>query len=74
MIKTFYLISLFLLSGQAFACPTCMSDPETGKTYLIVIWTFIALIYIPFFILFRSIIKNKNINKTVTTENSENKL
>lgn len=71
MIKFFLLISLITLSGQALACPTCISDPETSKTYLIVIWTFIALIYIPFFLLFRSIIKNRNINKPVPPKASE---
>lgn len=71
MMKKVLLVSLILLSGQALACPTCMSDPETSKTYLIVIWTFIALIYIPFFLLFRSIIKNRNINKAVPDKTSE---
>ena len=59
---------LMFFSGQALACPTCISDPETSKTYLIVIWTFIALIYIPFFLIFRSIIKNRNINKQLPSD------
>lgn len=59
---------LMIISGQALACPTCISDPETSKTYLIVIWTFIALIYIPFFLIFRSIIKNRNINKQIPSD------
>jgi hypothetical protein len=59
---------LMIFSGQALACPTCISDPETSKTYLIVIWTFIALIYIPFFLIFRSIIKNRNINKQLPSD------
>lgn len=68
MMKNSLIFLLILFSGQALACPTCMSDPETSKTYLIVIWTFIFLIYIPFFILFRSIIKNRNINKQIQEE------
>jgi len=64
--KTVLLLMIF--SGQALACPTCISDPETSKTYLIVIWTFIALIYIPFFLIFRSIIKNRNINKQIPSD------
>lgn len=66
--KNKIVIFLMIFSGQALACPTCISDPETSKTYLIVIWTFIALIYIPFFLIFRSIIKNRNINKQIPSD------
>ncbi len=61
--KILLVLLLNFTVGQAIACPSCMSDPETSKTYLIVIWSFIALIYIPFFLLFKTFIKHRNINK-----------
>ena len=48
------------------ACPGCagsMNNPKDARLVWILI-IFIILIYIPFYILYRTIIKNRNLNKT----------
>lgn len=57
------LISMFF-SFYILACPGCagsMNNPKDG----ILVWIlcgFIILIYIPFYILYRTIIKNRHLN------------
>lgn len=64
MSKIFYLFILALPLGQALACPGCAGSMDNPRdlTYIYVLAGFIALIYIPFFIIFRVIKKNKDAN------------
>jgi hypothetical protein len=56
----------FLFSFAAMACPYCMTDMDnpSAKNVIYVLMIFIALTYIPFAILYRMIIKNRNFNRT----------
>lgn len=60
----FIALSIFITSGNAFACPACMGSSPNDKYYLWVIGAFILLIYFPMFYLFKTIIRLKNINNT----------
>lgn len=62
MMKILVLIFSMLLMGQAFACPMCAaSKTSAADQYLVyILMGFIALTYIPFFIIYRTIIKNRN--------------
>lgn len=52
---------VFFVPAIAMACPGCVgSGGETRDLYVVyVIMGFIALVYIPFFLLYRTIIKNR---------------
>ena len=70
---------IFILSisiGEVInACPGCagsMSNPKEARIVWILIG-FIALTYIPFYLLYRMIIKNRHLNEATTSavENNE---
>lgn len=61
--KIFFVLALFLLAwGEAFACPMCAgAKGNEGSQYLVyILMGFIALTYIPFYFIYRMIIKNRN--------------
>ena len=62
MSKILAIIFSIFLMGQAFACPMCAgSKTRPEDQYLVyILMGFIALTYIPFFIIYRTIIKNRN--------------
>lgn len=57
-------ILLFLFSSSVWACPYCAGTDQGGKgmTTVIVLGIFILAAYIPFFLIFRKIIKLRNLN------------
>lgn len=65
MIKTLLAI-LFntLITTTAWACPGCAGSMDNPKDARIVyiLMVFIALIYIPFMMIYRTIIKNRKLN------------
>ena len=64
--KNISLLVLFLLLPDLIlACPGCAgsTDNAADNNTVYVLMGFIALIYIPFFFLYRTIIKYRNINK-----------
>ncbi len=63
MIKGFL---LFLISFQAWGCPGCLASSKDGSADLtvLILGIFILLCYIPFYALFKTIIKYKDINNT----------
>ncbi|OIQ18580.1 MAG: hypothetical protein BM556_10015 [Bacteriovorax sp. MedPE-SWde] len=64
--KALYVLLLILFTDFVMACPGCagsMNNPKDARLVWILI-IFIILIYIPFYILYRTIIKNRNLNNT----------
>ncbi len=61
MLKKSLALLLALLSSTVLACPGCAGSIENPKTKYVVyiLMTFIALTYIPFFIIYRMIYKNR---------------
>lgn len=61
------LISLFFIfmSDVLLACPTCMgSDPNSNDSRVVYILSgFILLTYIPFYFIYKTIIKNRDFNR-----------
>lgn len=65
MIKTLItLLFSFFISSYAWACPGCVGSVENSKAgYTVyILMVFIGLIYIPFAIIYRMIIKNRDLN------------
>lgn len=62
MKKLFVLALVLFAMGEAFACPMCAgSKGSEGSQYLVyILMGFIALTYIPFYFIYRTIIKNRN--------------
>lgn len=61
------LLVLSLIYSQALmACPMCAgSATNPGDQYIVYILSgFVLLTYIPFFLLYRMVIKNRNLNNT----------
>lgn len=63
------LISLFfyIAAEAAMACPSCvgsMDDPKSGNIVYI-LGGFILLTYIPFYLIYKTIIKNRHFNNQV---------
>lgn len=59
-ILNFFLLFIYPWT-ETYACPGCMGGD--GKTDLYIVYAimiFILLIYIPFFLIYRTIIKNRN--------------
>ena len=58
-----YFITVF--AGEALACPACAGSLQNPKDKYLVysLIVFIVLIYIPFYLLYRTIIKNKDLNE-----------
>lgn len=70
MNKFLALIFSFFIWGQAFACPLCAGSKtsEADQNLVYILMGFIALTYIPFFIIYRTIIKNRNPNIPADSE------
>lgn len=68
--KLVYLLTVFLVSGQAFACPMCAgAKGNEGSQYLVyILMGFVLLTYIPFYFIYRTIIKNRNPNLPAQSE------
>jgi len=65
---------LFVSSIQyAYACPMCAgSGSNTGDKYIVYILAgFIILTYIPFFFLYKMVIKNRHLNRKVVSDGHE---
>jgi len=62
MTKILSALLTFIIVGQAYACPMCAgSKSNPGSEYLVyILMGFIVLTYIPFFFIYRTIIKNRN--------------
>lgn len=61
---------VFILPETSWACPGCVGS-DGGKRDLYVVYVimgFIALIYIPFFFLYRTIIKNRKAHEIGESE------
>jgi hypothetical protein len=57
--------SLLLMSELIFACPGCagsLNNPY-DKNVIIILGIFILLTYVPFYLIWRLIIKNRNLNQ-----------
>ncbi len=69
------LLVLFILASiqYAHACPMCAgSDLNPGDKYLVYILSgFVLLTYIPFFLLYKMVFKNRHLNAKTVVENSE---
>lgn len=69
--KTIIAILFLVVSELALACPSCMGsidDPKSGNLVYI-LSGFILLTYIPFYLIYKTIIKNKNFNEVVNDGN-----
>ncbi|MBK23644.1 MAG: hypothetical protein CME70_06525 [Halobacteriovorax sp.] len=65
MIKTLIAVIFnFLIFSNAWACPGCAGSMDNPKdTYIVyILMVFIGLIYIPFTLIYRTIIKNRRLN------------
>jgi hypothetical protein len=58
------IFSYFILNTIVMACPACAGSltNESDKYIVIALGVFILLTYIPFYILYSTIIKNRNAN------------
>lgn len=62
--KSFLIILYLIVNSSVLACPGCvgsMDDPKMGNIVPILAG-FIVLTYIPFYLIYKTIIKNKNFN------------
>ena len=62
-----YLSAFFvaiILNTPAWACPACAGSMqnESDKYIVVALGVFVLLTYIPFYILYSTIIKNRNVN------------
>jgi hypothetical protein len=66
-ISLYFTLFLITILETAHACPGCAGSMNNPKDkYLVYILTaFIALCYIPFFIIYRTIIKHRNFNEQI---------
>jgi hypothetical protein len=69
--KAFLALTTFLYGQAVVACPACaasnMDNPEASNmAYILMI--FIGLIYIPFYVLYRMVYKNRNFNQPITDQ------
>lgn len=71
--KLIITILSILVFNIAVACPGCagsMNNPKDG-TLVWILCGFIILTYIPFYIIYRTIIKNRHLNNTPVLESNE---
>jgi hypothetical protein len=63
-VKITALFFLFIFSTTLWACPMCGGSDQTDNANItiIILATFIALIYIPYYLIYRLIKKNKDFN------------
>lgn len=72
MEKIKYLVLIFLVE-LTYACPGCagsMNNPKDGRLVWI-LCAFILFTYIPFYILYRTIVKNRHLSGNVPTVTNE---
>ncbi len=72
MKKIIFLLSI-IFTSLVSACPGCAGSMNNPKDSMLV-WIlcgFIVLIYIPFYILYRTIIKNRHLNEIPVGINEE---
>lgn len=65
--RAVFLLVVILVTDYVMACPGCagsMNNPKDARLVWI-LCVFIVLIYIPFYILYRTIIKNRHLNQPV---------
>lgn len=63
--KKVFALTLLLVAETIVACPSCvgsMDDPKSGNIVPI-LGGFILLTYIPFYMIYKTIIKNRNFNQ-----------
>ena len=75
MTKYLGILLILFISGQALACPGCagsMDNPRDSYTVYILM-VFIGLTYIPFYFLYKTIFKYRNLNTLVPTHKNESK-
>lgn len=69
MMKLFAVFLAIFTMGQAFACPMCAGSNNGNDQYLVyILMGFILLTYIPFYFIYRTIIKNRNPNIPAESE------
>lgn len=71
--KKLVTLILLLLTDFALACPSCMGsmdDPKSGNLVYI-LGGFIILTYIPFYLIYKTIIKNRNFNEQIEDGSQE---
>lgn len=68
--KNNVLLALFLISSKIMACPGCAGSMENSKQANLVpiLITFIALTYVPLYMIYKAIIKHRNLNKILNEE------
>ncbi|MCR9203448.1 MAG: hypothetical protein NXH75_02655 [Halobacteriovoraceae bacterium] len=66
--KKLFILTFFLFSELALACPGCVGSMGNEKMGNIVpiLAGFIVLTYIPFYLIYKTIIKNRNFNQQMT--------
>ena len=60
------IFSFLILPSVVFACPGCNADaldPEKGADYFLLLICFISLLVVPYYFIYRVIIKHRNVNK-----------
>ncbi|MBC96141.1 MAG: hypothetical protein CME63_00180 [Halobacteriovoraceae bacterium] len=64
------MLTLILLSCEIMACPGCAGSMENSKqgNLVPILIIFIALTYIPFFLIYKMIIKHRNFNDSLNSE------
>lgn len=73
IIKMISALLMLIMTEAILACPSCMGsmdDPKSGNLVYI-LGGFIILTYIPFYLIYKTIIKNKNFNQQVDDGQSE---
>lgn len=63
-------LTLILLSSKIMACPGCAGSMENSKQANLVpiLIVFIALTYVPFYLIYKMIIKHRNFHQALSDE------
>lgn len=64
------LLTLILASSKIMACPGCAGSMENSKqgNLVPILIIFIALTYVPFYLIYKTIIKHRNLNQVLNEE------
>ena len=64
------LLILFLISNKIMACPGCVGSMENSKQSNLVpiLCIFVVLTYVPFYLIYKTIIKHRDLNKELAAE------
>jgi Ni,Fe-hydrogenase I small subunit len=73
--KNKLLLALLLTSSKLMACPGCAGSMENSKqgNLVPILIIFIALTYIPFYMIYKMIIKHRNFNDELEQLNNASK-